>query len=308
MKFLIIAVSILTAIFIIFELLVNYGYHYLFIRRDNKKPEEYLKGEKLQNKLNKINIINEYLNKSKYEKIFINSFDDTKLCGIRIFNHNTNKYIILVHGWHQNKESILDRAIKFDELGYNTLTIDQRAAGESNGPINTFGLKESKDLIEWIKYLNSIVPNVQIVLYGVSMGGTSILMSLNSDLSNNVKCVIEDCGTSEFKKLIEKFYYDKLRIKKANFILKIYNFEMKKHFGFTLNDLNTLPYLKNNEIPLLVIHGDKDDFVPFYMSKEIYDANKGYKEYYVARNRKHLEAFLDENYFDYINNFINKFM
>jgi fermentation-respiration switch protein FrsA (DUF1100 family) len=41
---------------------------------------------------------------------------------------------------------------------------------------------------------------------------------------------------------------------------------------------------------MLFIHGDKDDFVPYAMLDEVYNATKGPKEKYVVQGAKHAEA------------------
>ena len=38
--------------------------------------------------------------------------------------------------------------------------------------------------------------NAEIVLYGVSMGGATVMMASGEDLPGNVKAIIEDCGYS----------------------------------------------------------------------------------------------------------------
>ena len=50
---------------------------------------------------------------------------------------------------------------------------------------------------------------------------------------------------------------------------------MKNHlFGkFSLKDGGAAEAVKNARVPLMIMHGDADDFVPFSMSEEIQKAN-----------------------------------
>ena len=64
-------------------------------------------------------------------------------------------------------------------MGYSLLLIDNRSSGSSEGKYITFGMRESEDLIRWIKYINKKYPDFNIILGGVSMGASTIMMSMN---------------------------------------------------------------------------------------------------------------------------------
>lgn len=65
---------------------------------------------------------------------------------------------------------------KFIEMGYNALIIDQRAHGNSQGKYRGMGYLECKDLKEWINFIVDKDKNSKIILYGVSMGATTVMM------------------------------------------------------------------------------------------------------------------------------------
>lgn len=250
----------------------------------------------------------DWLSSSNVMQVRITSFDGLKLNAYNVANHNTNKYIIMVHGIWSSKAFNYPRAYEFDRRGFNTLIIDQRASGESEGEHYTYGQKESLDLLLWINYLINKDPNVEIALYGVSMGAATVMMATANDLPPNVKCIIEDCGFSSAEEEFEHFIKTDYKIKFSKPILMLLENELKKKLGMSFEDMSPKKALETNEIPLLIIHGEEDSFVPFEMSKKIYNHNKGYKKYYPVPGAEHTQASTDEKYFDVVVNFIQQFM
>lgn len=247
-----------------------------------------------------------WLKESNVTDAEIESFDGLKLKALNVSNHETNNYVILVHGISNNKYGMLDRAFGFDSLGYNTLIIDQRSAGESQGEYYSYGFKESLDITLWIDYLIKNNPDVNIVLYGVSMGASTVMLSLNQKLPKNVKCVIEDCGYSSMEEEIDYVIRKEHDLKYTKLILKLIEKQMIDKFGYSFEDVNVKKGLDKNEIPIMFIHGMEDELVPYEMSKKLYNHNLGEKKFYPVPNEGHCFAINDPNYFNHINNFIEK--
>ena len=85
------------------------------------------------------------------------------------------------------------------QMGQNVLLVDERAHGRSQGRSITFGIKERQDLLCWIGYaLNRFGSDTRILLYGVSMGGATVLMASGLELPKNVKGIVADCPYSGY--------------------------------------------------------------------------------------------------------------
>jgi len=97
------------------------------------------------------------------------------------------------------------------ELGHNTLVVDQRSHGKSQGHSICFGIKERFDCISWINYACCrFGDETPIILSGVSMGASTVLMASElEDLPSNVKGIIADCPFSSPVKIIQKVCADK---------------------------------------------------------------------------------------------------
>lgn len=151
------------------------------------------------------------------------------------------------------------------QLGHNVLLVDQRAHGKSQGRTITFGIKERQDLLCWVNYaVDRFGPDVKIVLYGVSMGGATVLMASELDLPKNVKAIIADCPYSSPKDIIlavaKKIHYP------PKLVWPFVVLGARVYGGFDVNEATAEKALKNVKVPVLIIHGESDGFVPHEMS------------------------------------------
>lgn len=204
-----------------------------------------------------------------YEKVFITSFDGTKLFARYYHFADGAPLQIQFHGYKSS--SILDfsgGSILAHRLGHNALVVDQRSHGQSEGNIITFGVKERRDCYCWIQYaLKRFGANVPILLSGLSMGAATVLMALDLGLPENVKGIIADCPFSSPKEIILKVGKDRGF---PSYFMYPFVYLAALLFGhFRLTETNALSAIHNTSIPVLLLHGEDDRFVPFEMSKKL---------------------------------------
>lgn len=153
--------------------------------------------------------------------------------------------------------------------GYNVLLVDLRAHGKSEGKYIGMGWKDRIDILKWIDKLCYDYNKCKIILYGISMGAATVMMTSGEKLPDNVKICIEDCGYSsvfrEFKSVLRT-----IKPCIADFILKASNLVTKIRLGFYYKEASSINQIKKSKLPTLFIHGDKDTFVHFEMLDEIY--------------------------------------
>ena len=127
--------------------------------------------------------------------IQIESKDGLLLHGYEIAGQEENKkWTIVIHGYMSEGKQMIDSSKHFLDMGYNVLIVDLRGHGKSEGDYIGMGWHDRLDIIKWIEYLIKKQPNCEIVLYGVSMGAATVMMTTGEELPGNVKCAIEDCG------------------------------------------------------------------------------------------------------------------
>jgi len=224
----------------------------------------------------------------------------------------SNKWVITIHGY---RGTCLDNgryAKEFFEEGYNVLMPNLEGHGFSEGEFVGMGYTDRLDILGWIDYIVEKDPACQIVLHGVSMGGATVMFVTGEKLPSNVKCAIEDCGYSNVRGIFKHVADVYMDIPFKNTLLGALDFFTKIRMNMHLDDANCVKALKKSTTPTMFIHGDKDNFVPFWMLDVVYNANKNIeKEKLVVSGATHgYSATKDpELYFrkvmEFVNNYIN---
>lgn len=250
------------------------------------------------------------LNDSNYTDEYITSSDKLKLHSYKVTNqNNSNKWVIAVHGYTSEGINMSTYAKHYYDNGYNVLIPDLRAHGLSEGNYIGMGWDDRLDIISWINYILNENPNAEIILHGVSMGAATVLMTSGEEIPSNVKAIVADCG---YTSVWDEFAYqlDDLFSLPEFPILNVSSMVAKIRAGYFLGEASSLKQVKNSKTPILYIHGDKDDFVPYYMMEELYNATSSEKEMLTIKGAEHAKASeVDpETYWNTVNNFINKYM
>ncbi len=198
-----------------------------------------------------------------------------------------------------------------EEMGYNMFFVDHQAAGESEGRYIGFSSYESKDALKWLDFMNEeFGSDIQIILHGISMGSATVmLMTGSGKLPENVKFTIADCGfTSAYDEFADKLKY--LHI--PEFSLSLVNAINIRKAGYDFKkDTNALDAVGKAKIPMLFVHGGKDDFVPTSMAYQLYEAcSSEYKDILIVPEADHAQSyrFGKKDYDEKTDEFIAKFV
>ncbi len=241
------------------------------------------------------------------EDVYIKSDDNLKLHGTLIEYKDAKGTIIIAHGYRSSPERDLYASThEYYKMGYNILLFDQRATNQSEGKYITFGVKESKDLINWIKYINTRYPNKKVILAGISMGASTVLMSLKHVTDKmNIKCVLVDCGyISPYREVLYCIRHY-LHIDGIIFIDMI-NLWCKLFAHFSLKETDTISSMSKSNLPILFAHGLIDDIVPSRNTFINYEKYKGPKEMIIFDEATHGISYLmdPERYLSHIRKFL----
>ena len=250
------------------------------------------------------------LNHSNYTDEYITSSDNLKLHSYQIKNEtSSDKWVITVHGYTSEGINMSSYAKKYYDNGYNVLIPDLRAHGLSEGDYIGMGWDDRLDIISWINYILNEEPNAEIILHGVSMGAATVLMTSGEEIPSNVKAIVADCG---YTSVWDEFAYqlDDLFSLPEFPILNVSSKDTKIRAGYFLGEASSIDQVKKSKTPILYIHGDQDDFVPYYMMEELYNATSSEKEMLTIKGAEHAKASeVDpETYWTSVNNFINKYI
>ncbi|MBL1224448.1 alpha/beta hydrolase [Enterococcus sp. BWR-S5] len=241
----------------------------------------------------------------------LTSEDDLKLQAIYIAAEGqTDKTAILAHGYMGSAETMGKYAKMYHDWGYNVLVPDARGHGESEGNYIGFGWPERKDYLQWIdKVIDANGQDEQITLFGISMGAATVMMTSGENLPENVKAIVEDCGYTSAKDELAYQLKDMFNLPEFPLIY-VTSGITKIRAGYFFGEASAIKQLKKNKTPMMFIHGDADDFVPFYMLDEVYEATDVPKDKYVVAKAKHGEAYKKdpEMYEQRVSEFLTKYI
>ena len=249
----------------------------------------------------------EWLASAEREDAQIESEDGLLLKGDVFWtDHGSHRWVIAVHGYGGERAGMYDIASFYSQKGYNILTPDMRAHGESEGTYIGMGWLDRKDILRWIQYVLELDPSAEIILHGVSMGGAAVMMTAGEELPSQVKGGVEDCGYTS----VWDIFSDEL-----SYLFHLPDFPLLYvadgiawvRAGYEFKTASALEQVKKSSVPILFIHGSEDNFVHTEMVYELYDACASEKDLLVIEGAGHGEAYCrdPELYFETVFGFLD---
>lgn len=240
------------------------------------------------------------------QDVFIESIDHLQLHSYYI-EQESDVYMIMVHGYRGDGTTILSPIKQMKKQGYNLLIPDLRGHGQSEGDYIGMGWDDRLDILLWIDYILQKNANASIILYGVSMGGATVMNVSGEDLPSQVKAIIEDCGYTSVWDVF-KAHFD-MTLWQSEIALHMASLVTKMRAGYYLGEVQPIEQVKKSQTPLLFIHGECDDFVPVSMVDELYEAAHCPKEKLIVKGAGHANSCSvdSELYYETIFRFIDKY-
>lgn len=221
--------------------------------------------------------------------------------------NDPKKFVICMHGHISNRESSLKYAYAFYRLGYSLLFFDHRSHGENVRGIVTMGYQEHKDALEIIKQIrDKFGEDIEIGLFGCSMGGATSLLCVGE--AERLSFVVSDCAFASVRDLVKCFIKQHHSLSFP--ILQFTGLFLKKKYHFSYKDSCPKETLKKNkDVPILFIHGSKDDLVYPNNVDMLYSNDNGPKELVIFEGADHCGSVSQDKdrYYKVIEDFINKY-
>lgn len=217
-------------------------------------------------------------------------------------------WVIDVHGYMGNAMDMIHSANHFFKTGYQVVMPDLRGHGQSDGKQIGMGYWDSDDLAEWINYIISMDQDCRIVLYGVSMGASSVLMTTGLPLPMQVRAAVEDCG---YTSAWEEFTYQLKRLFKLPPFPMLYLADcyVRLFSHYRLKDADVMKRVSVSNIPTLFIHGNQDSFVPTAMVYQLYQCASCEKELLIIEgaDHGHCRKIDPDRYWNHIDRWLTRF-
>jgi len=218
------------------------------------------------------------------QKVRIKTKDNIELLG---WFHNKNlkdyKTILYLHGNAGKLENRIHKLNHFKDMNVNFLIIAWRGFSGNNGNPSEKGLYiDGESAINWLQ--NKGIEEENIIIYGESLGtGIATQISQNKSFAG---LVLE----TPFTSMVEaaKNFYPYIPV------------------GLILKDkYKNDEKIKNINIPVLVMHGEADQIVPFWMGKKIFNLANDPKYSYFTKYDDHMMEYDDQLVFT-LNSFIQR--
>ncbi len=247
----------------------------------------------------------------KHDVMTIESDDGLTLSSLFIpAAKETNRVAIIAHGYSGSNKNMAPWSKLFHDLGFNLLIPDARGHGESDGDYIGFGWHERVDYLRWIdNMIERFGSESELILYGLSMGGATVMNVSGETLPSNVKAIIEDCGYSSVTKELAHQMKRMYKLPQFPFI-PLASFVTKMKAGYWFGEANPEKQVKNSQTPLFFIHGEEDHFVPTHMVYDVYHAANCPKDLYVVPGAAHAYGYVTdkEEYRFRIKRFLDKYL
>ena len=220
-----------------------------------------------------------------YDEIFIKVNDEIQLKSWIIKkDFKKLKTLVIFHG---NAGHLSNRIYKLNELyklDINILLISWRGfSGNKGSPTENNLYEDAEASIKWLNKKG--VNNNQIILYGESLG-SGVAVEVGKE--NNFNSIILESPFTSIENSA-KIYYPYLPVKLL----------LKDRY----DSINKIDKIRT---PILIMHGKKDDIVPFSMGKELFEKANNPKYSYFTLDDVHMMEFNDQ-LLKNIKNFIEKY-
>lgn len=187
-----------------------------------------------------------------------------------------SKIVLLFHGYASSKESLIPLAVGFHSLGYDSFLVDFYGSGGSNGNSTSVGFYEAEDVLASVSYVQKRWPDRSAVLYGVSMGGASILRAIAVESVYPDGVILESTFDKLLNSVKNRFKLMGLPSFPAAELLLFWGGWQR---GFNAFSHNPVEYARKVKSPALVLHGGKDSRVSLQQAKQVFQSLAGQKRF-----------------------------
>ncbi len=294
----IIILAIILILIVLFVIVIDWMTRYAYDRKSPKLPKFLVdifmgnhKADEEERKAVKEQA--EKLKELASERVELISYDGKKMVGHFYTCNDPKRIIIAAHGWRSGWNYDYRTIAPFlHEHQTAMLMIELRGHGESEDRYLYYGKKERFDIAEWTKLIAERYSQVPLYVMGMSAGALSTLMSASAGLHENTKGIIVDsCAGSA--RALGMSVVKNLRVN-PRLIYPFIRLDARIRLGMDDNAYTALDALKENERPILFIHGTKDQVADIHSMEKLYTACKAAKFKLIVEGAGHMKScFLD---------------
>ncbi|MCD6296108.1 MAG: alpha/beta hydrolase [Deltaproteobacteria bacterium] len=219
----------------------------------------------------------------------------------RIEPEGTSRGIVLLaHGWSRNRDRMTGRAKIFGKLGFTTVMHSARDHGNSSSHrfMNAFRFAEDIEaVLNWI--------NEPVLLYGHSAGAAGAIIAAHQNPDKIKVLFLEGCyaRTKEALRSLYRSYNLFFGLLFGPMVV----LWMDIFYRFRMDRVSPVRMAPDLDIPVLIIHGEKDRGFPLHHAWRLRDVfPAGRAELFVGQDADHSGSSLTPEYPMAIKSFVNR--
>ena len=198
-----------------------------------------------------------------------------------------DKYILLSHGYTDNRFGSLKYTKMYLDLGFNVIVYDLRGHGENEPTFCTYSARERKDLIVLIQDCRDRYQPPLLGIHGESLGAATSIACLEE--KPQIDFVVADCGFSDISNVL-KGGVKSMHLPEG--LVSLASVCARLRYGYSYDMMRPIDSLADNEVPILFIHGAEDSFILPENSERMEKETKGYSELHLIPEATHAASVL----------------
>ncbi|MDZ7696801.1 MAG: alpha/beta hydrolase [Deltaproteobacteria bacterium] len=208
--------------------------------------------------------------------------------------------VVLAHGWSRNRDRMVGRARVFGKMGFSVVIHSARDHGESSPYrfMNAFRFAEDIErVLNWV--------GRPVLLYGHSAGAAGAIIAAGRNPEKIRLLFLESCyaRTKEALRSLYRSYSPVFGLLFAPMVV----LWMDLFYRFRMDGVSPVRLAPHIDIPVLIIHGEKDEHFPLHHAWRLRDAfPAGRAELFVGTGSDHSSCSLLPEYPEAIRSFVER--
>jgi pimeloyl-ACP methyl ester carboxylesterase len=214
---------------------------------------------------------------ASWQAASVKSGDGTTLCGWLFRPALPNgRSVLLMHETGGTRLNMLGDVKWLLRQGFTCLTPDGRGHGQSGGKLVTAGLLEGADVVRWVRYLREERGAEAVFGLGHSLGASSLIHGLALGAAFR-RIVADSTGANvptRYQLLAERYHMAPGLTRPLLWLLvepALWNARWR--YGVDLRSIAPVDWVRSVHAPVLLVHGDRDWFIPIEEARRIRDAS-----------------------------------
>lgn len=193
--------------------------------------------------------------------------------------------VLLMHGVHADRRSMVDRARFLKRAGYASFLFDFQAHGESRGERITFGYLESRDARMAVRVMRESFGCARIAAIGDSLGGAAALLG-------GAPLQVDALVLEAVYATIEEAVADRLEIRfgpPGRVLEPLLTHQLRLRFGIDPAELRPIERIPLVSVPILVIGGEDDRHTKIAATRRLFAAARTWKALWPVKGAAHVD-------------------